>query len=158
MFIEQFSRFLFLLRAPASSCASVHQSPRAVAFMNSEGRFRRLFHVEQRRIPLRYLLSGFRDKFCSRGSLTHLPPVSYVTSPRPVPLLVSPASSRSCSTSRYSWEESSRCCEQQVSRAPWIVVGGHPPFVPRVTSVPPSLRSTGMLGVSFKQYRRDGGT
>lgn len=58
----------------SSSCANVHQSPRAVAFMNSEGRFRRLFHIEQRQIPLRCLLSDFRDKFCSRGgSLTHPP-------------------------------------------------------------------------------------
>ncbi|EZA57587.1 hypothetical protein X777_02127 [Ooceraea biroi] len=61
MFIGPSSRSLALtLRALSYGYAGMHQSPCAVALMNSEGRFRRLFHVEQRRIPLRCLLSGFR--------------------------------------------------------------------------------------------------
>lgn len=128
---------------------ALHQSPRAVAFMNSEGRFRRLFHVEQRRTPLRCLLSGFRDKFCSRESLTH-PRSFYVSSRCLVP------SSFVCEffTQHVALvdgdihERRALCCEQQVSRAPWIV-SGHPPFVPRVTSIPPSLHCTGMLGISL---------
>lgn len=136
------SRFLFLRQALSSSCAGVHQSPRAVAFMNSEGRFRRLFRVEQRRIPLRCLLSDFRDKFCSLGSLTHRPspPGIYVSHlclgsssfvgefslTQHVALVGRDIHERRA----LPW-----CCEQQVSRASWIV-GGHPPFVPRVTSSP----------------------
>lgn len=148
------SRFLVLWRALSSSCAGVHQNPRAVAFVNSEGRFRRLFHVEQRRIPLRCLLSDFRDKFCSLGSLTP-PPLLWF------PCFVSVSrclfvrrrvlahAARRSRGSRYSWEESApRCCEQQVSRAPWMV-GGHPPFIPRVTSTPPPLHCTGIPGVSL---------
>lgn len=124
-------------------------SPRAVTFMNSEGRFRRLFHIEQRRIPLRCLLSGFRDKFCSEDRWPT--PLSLCFASMPRSFFVRPrvlAHAARCSRGpRYSWEESApRCCEQQVSRAPWIA-GDRPPFVPRVTSIPPSFHCTGMLGV-----------
>lgn len=60
---------LLPLYIPVTPRRRVHQSPRAVAFLNSEGRFRRLFHIEQRRDPTaRCLLSELSDKFCSRGS------------------------------------------------------------------------------------------
>lgn len=137
------SSFPFLLQALSSNCIGMRQSPRVATFMNSEGRFRRLFHVEQRRIPLRYLLSGFRDKFCSRESLTH--PLGFYVSPLCL-VPSSSASSRSRSTSSLVGRDiherrTLRCCEQQVSRAPWIV-GSHPPFVPQGTSIPSPLRCT----------------
>jgi len=142
------SSFLFLLQLyppVAPVCVKVHALPRSWIL---RGVFRRLFHVEQRRIPLRYLLSGFRDKFCSRESLTQ--PLGFYVSP----LFCLVPSSFVCEFtqyvvsrgSRYSWEKNAPVL-WATSKSPWIV--GNPPFVPQRTSIPSPLRCTWMLGVSL---------
>lgn len=129
------SRFSLFLRLHAG----VHQSPRAVAFMNSEGRFRRLFHVEQRRIPLRCLLSSFRINSVLRIADPRrlVSPVS--PSPPPSPFVrvhTRPPLARTPHRSTVAIFMRGERRGRATSKSRLWIVGGHPPFVPRVTTVP----------------------